>query len=116
LNGFAWYLLDHHIGNLNDGVLFWLGKYTLPSSAFNVEAENPEGCDVRPFALGFVGNEVVPCDVNLDLATGVTAYKIWFTLQIFTTVSIKKTLQLGHFTFGKEYSGVSLSGNLRYVR
>ena len=64
------YLSDDHVGDLNDGVFVRLGEDTLPAGALDVEAEDPEGRDVRPLVLGRVRDELLPRDVHFDLSPG----------------------------------------------
>ena len=63
------HLLDDHVGDLDDGVFLRFRENAFPSGALDVEAEDPEGRDVGPLALGLVGDEVVPGDVHLNLTT-----------------------------------------------
>ncbi len=63
-------LFDDHVGHLDDGILVRLGEDALPAGALDVEAEDAEGRDVGPLALGGVRHEVVPGHVGFDLAPG----------------------------------------------
>ena len=44
-------LPDHHVGDLDDGVLLRLGEDPLPAGTLDVEGEDPEGRHVGPLAL-----------------------------------------------------------------
>ena len=54
---------------LYDWVLVGLGEDALASSALDVKTENAERRHLRPLALRCIGDEVLPRDVNLDLAS-----------------------------------------------
>ena len=43
-------------------------SFTFSASAFNVKAEDSEGCNLAPLALGGVRQEVLPRHVHLHLA------------------------------------------------
>jgi hypothetical protein len=101
------HLLDDHVGNLDDRILFRFREDPLPSGALDVEAEDPEGGDVRPLPFRFVRHEVVPRHVDLQLATGagrckkrnnlgpvVTTETLWDFLPSFIFSSINHTNSL----------------------
>jgi len=53
-------LSSHHIGDLDDRILVSLRENTLPARTFNIKTEDPEGCDLGPFAFGQMRDELVP--------------------------------------------------------
>ena len=53
-------LSSHHVGNLDDRILVGLREDTLPARALDVETEDPERCDLGPFAFRWMRYELVP--------------------------------------------------------
>ena len=65
----AWYLRDDHVSNLDDWILLGLGEDSFSAGALYVETEDSEGSNVRPFSLRVVRDELVPRNINFDLAS-----------------------------------------------
>lgn len=53
-------LSSHHVGDLDDRILVSLREDTLPARALDIKTEDPERCDLGPFAFGWMRDEFVP--------------------------------------------------------
>ena len=69
------YLRDDHVSNLDDWILLGLGEDSFSAGALDVETEDSEGSNVRPFSLRVVRDELVPRNINFDLASRAPSWK-----------------------------------------
>jgi hypothetical protein len=53
-------LPSHHVGDLDDRIFVGLREDTLPARALDIKAEDPERCDLGPFAFRWMRDELVP--------------------------------------------------------
>jgi len=47
-------LSGHHVGDLDDRILVRLREDTLSARTFDIKTEDAEGCNLGPFALGWM--------------------------------------------------------------